>query len=50
MSTDTKKQIVVLQTSDDEQYSVEKNVAERSAMIKAMIDGEWVSDVYAQSP
>lgn len=45
MSTETKKQIVVLQTSDEEQYSVEKNVAERSVMIKSMIDGESRSSV-----
>lgn len=35
-----KKQTVILTTSDDEQFTVEKIVAERSAMIKSMMEGE----------
>jgi hypothetical protein len=31
---------VILQTSDDEQFTVDKKVAERSAMIKSMLEGE----------
>lgn len=37
-----KKQTVILTTSDDEQFTVEKIVAERSAMIKSMMEGEWL--------
>ncbi|ORX40991.1 SconCp [Kockovaella imperatae] len=33
-----KKDSVILQTSDDEQFTVEKKVAERSAMIKSMLE------------
>ncbi|AAW41368.1 E3 ubiquitin ligase complex SCF subunit sconC [Cryptococcus neoformans] len=33
-----KKQTVILTTSDDEQFTVEKIVAERSAMIKSMME------------
>ncbi|KAK8850555.1 hypothetical protein IAR55_004473 [Kwoniella newhampshirensis] len=36
--SDSKKQTVLLQTSDDEQFTVEKVVAERSAMIKSMME------------
>jgi hypothetical protein len=36
-----KKDTIVLITSDDEQYTVEKKVAERSQMIKSMMEGEW---------
>lgn len=35
-----KKETVILETSDDEQFTVEKRVAERSAMIKTMLEGE----------
>jgi hypothetical protein len=35
-----KKDVVVLQTSDDELFTVDKKVAGRSAMIKVMLDGE----------
>ena len=34
-----KKDTVVLQTSDDEQFTVEKKVAERSVLIKSMLEG-----------
>ena len=40
MATPAEKETVILQTSDDEQYTVERKVAERSAMIKIMLDGE----------
>ncbi|CAD6576331.1 MAG: hypothetical protein TREMPRED_001663 [Tremellales sp. Tagirdzhanova-0007] len=33
-----KNQMVILQTSDEEQFTVEKRVAERSSMIKVMLD------------
>ena len=36
-----KKESVILQTSDDEQFTVEKKVAERSAMIKSMLEGKY---------
>ncbi|KAK4688488.1 S-phase kinase-associated protein 1, partial [Tremellales sp. Uapishka_1] len=42
-ATDTKKNIVILQTSDEEEFTVEKQVAERSAMIKSMIEDLGVS-------
>lgn len=35
-----KKDSVILSTSDDEQFTVEKKVAERSALIKSMMEGE----------
>lgn len=35
-----KKETVILQTSDEEQFTVDKKVAGRSAMIKVMLDGE----------
>ena len=41
-STAEKKQPVVLTTQDDEEYTVERNVAERSVLIKGMIEGESV--------
>jgi S-phase kinase-associated protein 1 len=34
------KESVILQTSDEEQFTVERKVAERSAMIKSMLEGE----------
>lgn len=37
---EAKKDTVVLQTSDDEQFTVERKVAERSALIKSMMEGE----------
>jgi hypothetical protein len=37
-----KKDQVVLVTSDDERYTVERKVAERSNLIKSMIEGESV--------
>lgn len=37
-----KKETVILQTSDDEQFTVEKRVAERSAMIKTMLEGQYL--------
>lgn len=33
--------MVVLETSDQERFTVEKDVAERSVLIKQMLDGEW---------
>lgn len=36
-----KKETIVLVTSDEEQYTVEKKVAERSVLIKSMMEGEW---------
>lgn len=36
MSSDT----VTLVTSDEEKFTVEKKVAERSALIKSMLEGE----------
>ena len=43
--------MVILQTSDEEQFTVERKVAERSNMIKVMLDGklvglDWLGDVY----
>lgn len=35
-----KKDSVVLVTSDDETFTVEKKVAERSNLIKSMIEGK----------
>ena len=35
------KQTVKLQTSDDETFAVDKMVAERSVLIKSMIEGEF---------
>ncbi|KAI9637069.1 putative ubiquitin-protein ligase [Dioszegia hungarica] len=35
---EAKKDTVVLQTSDDEQFTVERKVAERSALIKSMME------------
>jgi S-phase kinase-associated protein 1 len=35
-----KKDTVILQTSDDEQFTVEKRVAERSQLMKTMLEGE----------
>jgi hypothetical protein len=37
---EAKKDTVVLQTSDDEMFTVERKVAERSALIKSMMEGE----------
>lgn len=37
---EAKKDTVILQTSDDEQFTVERKVAERSALIKSMMEGE----------
>lgn len=37
-----KRETVILQTSDDEQFTVEKRVAERSAMIKTMLEGQYL--------
>lgn len=37
---EVKKESVILQTSDDEQFTVEKKVAERSTLIKSMLEGE----------
>lgn len=31
---------IIISTSDDEQFTVEKKVIERSAMIKSMMEGE----------
>lgn len=39
-TTAEKKQPVVLTTSDEEEYTVDRNVAERSLLIKGMIEGE----------
>ena len=35
-----KKDSVILETSDDERFTVERKVAERSVMIKGMLEGE----------
>jgi len=40
MSTPANNTSVILQTSDDEQFTVDKKVADRSAMIKSMLEGE----------
>lgn len=37
---EVKKDTVILQTSDEEHFTVEKKVAERSALIKSMMEGE----------
>ena len=42
------KETVILQTSDDEQFTVDKKVAARSAMIKVMLDGESRLPVHAR--
>jgi hypothetical protein len=39
-SSPSKPAMVVLVTSDNEQFIVDKDVAERSAMIKATLDGK----------
>lgn len=39
-ATADSKNNVVLTTSDDEKYTVNRNVAERSVLIKGMIEGE----------
>lgn len=36
-----KKDTVILSTSDDEQFTVERKVAERSMLIKSMLEGEY---------
>lgn len=35
--------MVVLETSDSERFTVDKDVAERSVLIKQMLDGEYAS-------
>lgn len=37
------QQIIKLQTSDDETFAVDQKVAERSVLIKSMIEGECSS-------
>lgn len=51
MATADKKPAVILVTSDDENYTVDRNVAERSVMIKGMIEGEsgTGSMIYSES-
>jgi len=34
--------MVILATSDNEQFTVEKEVAERSVLIKNMLEGGWL--------
>lgn len=36
-----KKDTVILTTSDDENFTVERKVAERSVLIKSMLDGMY---------
>jgi len=36
-----KKDTVILTTSDDENFTVERKVAERSVLIKSMLDGTY---------
>jgi hypothetical protein len=40
---------IIISTSDDEQFTVEKKVIERSALIKSMMDGE-LSFILLQYP
>ena len=36
--------MVILETSDNEKFTVDKDVAERSILIKQMLDGEYCSE------
>jgi len=40
MSATDKKDTVILVTSDEENFTVERKVAERSVLIKSMLEGE----------
>jgi len=42
MSANDKKDTVILVTSDEENFTVERKVAERSVLIKSMLEGELV--------
>jgi hypothetical protein len=44
-----KKDTVILTTSDDENFTVERKVAERSVLIKSMLDGTYGLFFYLRS-